>query len=243
MINEKINRKILAVWQKHFGTRADVYAPIFYDDFRKGGVLFVGMNPSFNVPVFRGAVRGTKLEALDPEVFYRWSADTPNNIETCVEISRRVLTTYQGYFKRMEEISRAAGLPYQHADLFVYRQTSQKDFLNLIRDKKRGLNEFALDQLAIFHDIVADVGPDVIVVPNAFASGILRKEWHDSLRFDNGKGFHWLELNGNSIPIFFSSMLSGQRALDTGSYERLRWHIARSVEKQPERLSVRIDLP
>jgi hypothetical protein len=29
------------------------------------------------------------------------------------------------------------------------------------------------------------------------------------------------------IPIFFSSMLSGQRALDTGSEKRLIWHIKR----------------
>jgi hypothetical protein len=245
MINQIINRKILAVWRKHFGLRSDVYAPIFYDDFKPGGILFVGMNPSFNVPVFRGAVRGTKYEKLNPEHFYRWTTVTssPVNIDTCIEISRRVLATYQGYFKKMEEISRAAGLSYQHADLFVYRQTSQKDFLSLIRDKKRNLNEFAKDQLAIFHDIVADIRPAVIIVPNAFASGILRKEWHDSLRFDDDKGFHWLELNGSSIPIFFSSMLSGQRALDTGSYERLRWHVAQAARKpKPPRLSARIEL-
>lgn len=244
MINKEINRRILAVWNKYFGTRTDVYAPVFYDDFRQGGILFVGMNPSFNVPVFKGAVRGTKHEKLDPETFCRWSAaDTPNDIDTHVEISRRMLVTYGGYFKRMEEMAKEANLFSQHADLFVYRQTSQKDFLDLIRDKKRNLNEFARDQLNIFHDIVAMVKPTVIVVPNAFVSGILRKEWQDSLHFDETKGFHWLELNGNRIPIFFSSMLSGQRALDTGSYERLRWHVAQAVKKEPPpRLTARIEL-
>jgi hypothetical protein len=28
-----------------------------------------------------------------------------------------------------------------------------------------------------------------------------------------------------NIPIFFTSMLTGQRALDKGSYARLIWHI------------------
>jgi hypothetical protein len=233
MVNAPINKKILAVWDKHFGAREDVYAPIFYNEFEQGGLLFVGMNPSFNVPVFRGAVRGTEYEKLDPEELYRWSpkAKTDEHVAVCTAISRLVITTYRGYFKRMEEIAEAADLPYQHADLFVYRQTSQKDFLTLIRDKKRNLNEFAKDQLAIFHDIVAAIHPAVIVVPNAFASGILRKEWHESLSFDNDRGFHWLTLNGNRIPIFFSSMLSGQRALDTGSYERLRWHIKQAAGK------------
>jgi len=28
-----------------------------------------------------------------------------------------------------------------------------------------------------------------------------------------------------NVPIFFTSMLTGQRALDNGSFERLIWHI------------------
>ncbi|MEK7256563.1 MAG: hypothetical protein AAB316_17540, partial [Bacteroidota bacterium] len=27
------------------------------------------------------------------------------------------------------------------------------------------------------------------------------------------------------IPVFFTSMLAGQRALDKGSFERLKWHL------------------
>lgn len=232
MINAPINKKILALWDKHFGTREDVYAPVFYNEFEKGGVLFIGMNSSFNTPVFRGAVRGTEYEKLDPEVLYKWNlaAKTDEHVAICTNISRLVLNTYRGYFKRMEEIAEAVGMPYQHVDLFVYRQTSQKDFINLIRDKKRNLNEFAKDQLAIFHEIIAQIQPNIIVVPNAFASGILRKEWGDSIKFDEQRGFHWLTLNSNRIPIFFGSMLSGQRALDTGSYERLKWHIKQSVK-------------
>jgi len=32
-------------------------------------------------------------------------------------------------------------------------------------------------------------------------------------------------------PVFFTSMLTGQRALDLGSYERLIWHILFVLKK------------
>lgn len=244
MINEQINRKIIAVWNKHFNSRADAYAPSFYDEFKQGGLLFVGMNSSLNFPAFHAATRGTEYEKLDPETFLLWSttAANPKSVDINAEISRRFLSTYRGFFGRMDEISNAAGLPYQHIDLFLCRQTSQKDFLALVRDKKGNLNEFGRDQLDIFHDAVAIIRPAVIIVSNAGSSAILRKEWAEKFYFDDEKGFHWLDLDGRNIPIFFSAMLSGG-ALDIGSYERLRWHVAQAVKRQPPpRMSVKIEL-
>ena len=39
------------------------------------------------------------------------------------------------------------------------------------------------------------------------------------------EGYDILEINNKKIPILFSSMLTGQRALDTHSLRRLKWHI------------------
>src|SRR3989344_5448379 len=92
MINEPVNRSILATWKKHFGTREDVLAPIFYDDFKQGGILFIGMNPSFVPQKIRTIVRDTEFENLDPETFYRWDniASNEKNVDTCVKIGRYV---------------------------------------------------------------------------------------------------------------------------------------------------------
>lgn len=35
----------------------------------------------------------------------------------------------------------------------------------------------------------------------------------------------------NGTPVFFTSMLSGQRALDNGSKERLIWHIGKILNQ------------
>lgn len=48
-----------------------------------------------------------------------------------------------------------------------------------------------------------------------------------AFKFDNNIGTHIItepEILA-SVPVFFTSMLSGQRALDIGSFERLKWHI------------------
>src|SRR3989338_1375799 len=197
MINEKINSKILSVWKKHFGASDKVYAPIFYDDFKTGGILFIGMNPSFNPRGIRKIMRGTEFEKIDPETFYNWrtAAQDSAHVDDSIRFGRLVHDGY-AFFKRMHEIAKECKMHFQHIDLFVYRQTKQKEFLRLVRDKKRALNSLGSDQLS----------------------------------FDDERGFHWLKLDGTRVPIFFSSMLSGQRALDTGSYERLVWHIKQAVK-------------
>lgn len=243
MINETINKKILTVWRKHFGTRTDVYAPSFYDDFKRGGILFIGMNPSFTIQGTRRIVRGTKFEEMAEESFWRWDPMLwdATHIDASIEINRLFYTGY-AFFRRMHEIAKACNTDFQHIDLFVYRQTQQNEFLPLVRDKKGTLNELGRDQLNIFLEALKQIRPATIVVSNAGSCAIIKEHFKDKLSWDERRGFHWIALDGNRVPIFFSSMLNGQRALDTGSYERLRWHVAQAADKQPERLRARIEL-
>lgn len=226
MINATINNKILGVWKKHFGADDKVYAPIFYDDFKTGGILFIGMNPSFNPRGVRKIIRNSEFSKLDPDDFYSWRTTAADSslVDTAIRIGRLVTDEY-AFFKRMHEIAKECKTHFQHIDLFVYRQTKQNEFMRLIRDKKKVLNEFGRDQLDIFLEALKGIRPAAIVVSNAGSSGIIREYFKDRLSFDEERGFHWLKLDGTRVPIFFSSMLSGQRALDTGSYERLKWHV------------------
>lgn len=115
------------------------------------------------------------------------------------------------------------------ADLFLYKETSQSDFMNRVRSKGK-LNEFGMDQIMLFEEILVQIRPRCVVVTNATASEILREYIQDDLSWDSERGFHWFTRGGKKIPIFFTSMLSGQRALDRWSYERLVWHIGQAVK-------------
>ncbi|MDP2668345.1 MAG: hypothetical protein Q8P07_00720 [bacterium] len=225
-LNTEINKKIIKLWRKQFGASENVCAPFLYGNFVQDSLLFIGCNPSFSEKGFRDFLRNGN-EKLDPKVFFKWANIYANsdNIAKCIEIDRAAFEYYDAYFKKLKEISNEVRLPWEHADLFLYRQTSQKDFKQHIMNKKN-LNEFGESQIKIFREVLDAMRPKIIVVANAFASQIFQNEFSKEISFDNAYGWHWFK---NKIPIFFSSMLSGQRALDRGSYERLKWHIGQAA--------------
>lgn len=231
MKNENINSKIVSLWNKYFQNDHNVYAPLFYDEFKQGGLLFVGMNPSFSIRSFKSILKNTEYKNLDPEIFLKWNnvSVNLNLIEDCIKIENYAYTNYSLYFGRMKEIAKSVNLGWQHIDLFLYRETAQNKFVTRITNGMK-LNQFALDQIAIFEEMLIAIKPKCIVVNNAFGSDLFRVYTKDNLEWDNRRGFHWYTKDGAKIPIFFSSMLSGQRSLDRWSYERLRWHIEQAIK-------------
>jgi len=125
------------------------------------------------------------------------------------------------YFKKFIDVSKDADMPWSHIDLLFLRETDQKNVKQLMRDKIG--HEFYMKQLAISKEIIELAKPQLIVINNTFA----RELFQFKTVFDEQIGTH--RIFGNialeGTPVFFTSMLTGQRALDLGSYERLKWHI------------------
>lgn len=230
MKNKILNSKIIALWSKYFKGDSDVYAPMFYDDFKKGGLLFVGMNPSFSERGFRTVLKNTEYEDIDPVSFFKWRhiSSNQNLVNDCIKIENYAYKNYMLFFSRPIEIARKVKLDWQHIDLFLYKETSQNDFKKRLMNG-RTLNQFALDQIVLFEEALLMIEPQCVIVANAFGSELLREHIKDDLLWDEKNGFHWFTKSGRKIPIFFSSMISGQRALDRWSYERFVWHIERAV--------------
>lgn len=231
MRNSEINQKIVALWNKHFAGNTDVYAPLFYDELHKDRLVFVGMNPSFSARGFRTILKDTEYADTDMVSFFKWQniSSNPKLIDDCIKMENYAYQNYSQYFGRPIEIAKKVGLEWQHIDLFLYKETSQNDFMNRVRSKGV-LNEFGMDQIKLFEDILVQTEPRCVVVTNATGSEILREYIKDDLSWDAECGFHWFTRGGKKIPMFFTSMLSGQRALDRWSYERLVWHIGQAVK-------------
>lgn len=231
MKNEKLNSKIVSLWKSHFKNNSEVYAPMFYDDLKSGGLLFVGMNPSFSERGFRTILKGTEYENIDPVSFFKWKhiSSNPKFIDDCIKVENYAYEKYRQFFARPIEIAKELGLEWQHIDLFLYKETSQSDFKRRIMNGDK-LNEFALDQIALFEEVLVTINPKCIIVANAFGSQLLREHIKSDLEWDISRGFHWFSKGDKKIPIFFSSMLSGQRALDRWSYERLKWCVGEAVK-------------
>lgn len=230
MRNSEINQKIVTLWNKHFAGNTEVYAPLFYDELHKDRLVFVGMNPSFSARGFRTILKDTEYADFDMVSFFKWQNISSNTklIDDCIKMENYAYQNYSQYFGRPIEIAKKVGLEWQHIDLFLYKETSQSSFMNRVRSKGK-LNEFGMDQIKLFEEILVQIEPRCVVVTNATASEILREYIQDDLSWDAERGFHWFTRGGKKIPMFFTSMLSGQRALDRWSYERLVWHIGQAV--------------
>ena len=163
-----------------------------------GGVLFLGMNPSFP--------QGEKNQT--GRYFYDW--DENND--------------YFKAFSAFSELTFGKVYPCHH-DIFFIRHTDQKTLLNKRNDNS--YKDFFDKQLNISKSIIRRTDPRLIVILNARVRDIFHEIYpFDELRdFDDSLGAYRLEIEGKNVPVIFSGMLSGQRALDRGSKMNLRWQI------------------
>lgn len=227
----QINQKIIKLWNKYFSDNSTVYAPLFYNKFKTDGLVFVGINPSFSEHAHKYIFRETELGKHDSSKFFTWKniSSHPEHIKFCLEAEKLSYEKHP-YFKPFRNIADELGISHEHLDLFLYKLTSQEEFKALIYENGE-LNEFALDQLRIFDEALTATKPKAIVIANAHGSKIVYKYFSDRLQYDKNKGFYYFTLsNAKKVPMFFSSMLSGQRSLDVWSRQRLQWHIGKALK-------------
>jgi hypothetical protein len=180
------------------------YSFLFPKSLVTNSILFIGINPSLNKENFL-------LDSYD--------------------LSHR--DNKHPYFKKMENISSYCNTDWTHLDLFYFRETKQ-DIITDILKQPNGV-AFLWEQLQITDTLIRESKPKIIVVCNALAGTFLGKD-KDIKQNKNvwlGYDFYFDDKLGTyrwkNIPVFFSGMLSGQRALDKGSFERLQWHIKKAL--------------
>ncbi|WP_272151120.1 hypothetical protein [Tenacibaculum aiptasiae] len=166
-------------------------------------ILFVGINPSFS--------------GNDPGSYFIHLNQDGQNPGKGGE-------TYP-YFKKFVEIAKLFNLQWSHQDVLFLRETKQAN-VGKIHKQKNG-DKFIEEQLKISKEIIIKSKPKVIVISNTQARYYMKGEMGFKFEFDPNLGTRKIvsppELK--DTPVFFTSMLTGQRALDLGSYERLIWHI------------------
>ena len=175
------------------------------DDIHTNSLMFIGINPSFN--------------GDENSFFYN-----NNQIESQIH----------PYFRKFQQISEILDIPWTHFDLLFVRETQQNE-IEKIFSLQNGV-EFIFQQLQISKEVIELARPKIIVVNNSLArkyfgleKDIIKNEnlWMNfNFDFDPKIGTYLIS-DGilKNTPVFFTSMLTGQRALDKGSYERLIWHI------------------
>lgn len=197
------------------------------EDENECDLLFVGINPAFS-------------SSDSP-----WRDSYSRPLETDEEV--------RPYFKPFVNVSKELREEYHwrgqwtHIDIFAFRETDQKRIERDLLRSEDGI-QFLYEQLMIARKRILHIKPKVIVISNALVRMFTGKERGGELgneygvwmnfrfEFDHAIGTDVIvepkELKGTYV--FFTSMLSGQRALDNGSRERLTWHIARALKNRGE---------
>lgn len=233
MSNQTLRSKYHIIWNKYANSK---FCPILkrgfvfqYDeDEQECELLFLGINPAFN-----------ENDAPWFDSYKRPNSDDDKLLP---------------YFKSFDTIEKTLQKEYNwkskwtHLDLFAFRETNQKYIETHLLKTPDGIS-FLYDQLMIARERILHIKPKVIVVSNALVRMFTGKE---RITLQNGEelgvwmDFHFSfdkELGTDVItapsllagtPVFFTSMLSGQRALDNGSKERLVWHIAKCLKNVDE---------
>ena len=140
--------------------------------------------------------------------------------------------SYPRYFNRIKEITEKVNkelntsYPFAHQDLFFVRHSSQAEVLEM----KKVLQEFFDAQLSISKKLIENAKPVLIVVANASACSVFKvlfenQQWNDDL------GAYKVMIGESYVPVLYTGMITGQRALDNGSYESLIWHICYILKK------------
>lgn len=198
---EEFNYKINKIWNEHSDIVNKLPLQIPQINFNPT-VLFIGINPSHR--------KGS------PEI---------KTLEQSRENEKKAKEDKEDpYFKPFSKFTNN----WEHLDLFFIREKDQnklKDYINFKEKEGIKLNDFGEKQLELSLSLIERIKPKVIVVNNALASRIIKDRLN--LEFNKTGGYHLL----NGIPIFFSGMLSGQRALDIGSLDRLVWHVQKVINQ------------
>lgn len=246
---EQVNSDIVEIWEDHSHFLTDRRPsdespwprwPALYDELVDNpDVLYVGLNPSFHDRQMK-----RRLEEFSQPLALedlRWTG-YEQEIADFLQWERGYAKENYSYFKPMREFASEHGLTWDHIDVFILRLTSQNKLEEALDIGAYAEGEhqhpFLRRQVDLFFDLLGELSPGVIVVENAFARDFLKETRLTNDRYnltpENGvdpeTGYQTTNLDGVT-PIFFSGMLSGQRALDIGSRQRLHWHVLQALNE------------
>lgn len=183
----------------------------------RDSILFIGMNPSFKEGAWNNGIS-------TQSVFYEIPKQLTANKKGTNPFFRAINAFYDG-------LKCPNKPPLAHHDFLFIRETNQKAVIDW-KEKQLILDDFFKAQMTISKEIIIKTNPILVVVLNAGAR-ILFKELFGECELDSKIGARIYCFNEKKIPVLFSGMLSGQRALDLGSQESLKWHIEYILKQIP----------
>ena len=223
---EQYNQAILSLWKLEFdnaiksteNTNVKFKQFCFHVNQVESPIWFFGMNPSLPKPT-NDFISQTSY--INDNLI-----DELKNEQVRMHENHPYFEAAIKFFKKDVGIQELE-IPVFH-DLYPVRHTKQKEFVQFIKHKENKEFREKLDEAT--KNLIDGIMPDIIVIANAKASELMQKIFFGESEAEKiklkGETKRTYRLNGKKTDMFFSSMLSGQRALDTYSRSRLAREIS-----------------
>jgi hypothetical protein len=212
LVEERLNK----LWKEFANAEFCEFSPNSILEVPDDGIIFIGINPSLIARVKKQLIEKNDIHCT----FHKLINDKNKEYR---------------YFKKFFEVGENTNLNWGHIDILYNRETNQKKIKEMLKHdrskkflaKQCEITRYVLDKL------IDENKPRIFIVTNTLARNLLGK-YHNQKPIEKsnhwiGYDFIWDENLGTYLyknnPFFFTSMLTGQRALDNGSYKRLIWHI------------------
>jgi len=208
LIKDKVND----LWLEFSDYEFCKFSPLSVKELPKEGLVFIGINPSRIKKVEKKLNQKNDLSCE--------FAPLPPSKEAAYS-----------YFKKFFDVAGKTNLKWGHIDLLYLRETRQEKVKGLLKTEQGRvfIHKQCMITKLIIDKLITNNNSTIFVVTNAFARDLLGEFTLKTQDVGLNYKFVWKEKFGTyfykNTPFFFSSMLSGQRALDNGSFERLVWHI------------------
>lgn len=201
IVEEPLNK----IWNDQAFQQFCKYPPMSVLSVPENAIVFIGLNPSLSEK------QKQILSAVQNQQTAFYDTTTENH----------------AYFKKFKEIANQLNCKWGHFDLLFLQETKQNKVAELLKSNI-GL-DFIKKQLQItgliFDRLLKSNIPIIFIINNSLSRDLLQNKffhWFDhDLVWEDNLGTNRI----NQHPFFFTSMLTGQRALDKGSFDRLVWHI------------------
>ena len=243
-LREDCTREAIRIWRdyagRHRGAPGAGLIPLLLEDYGVGAeLLFVGSNPSFSPNMVESILHSVFPDQPEVNAFFAWDVALDDTklrqiIDEVVRFETKARVVYDKYFKPLQDFAKQVDpkITHAHIDMFLIRHTSQKEVKAAYGHtfEKIESTPFAFEQFKLFRDTLKAMKPKVVIIASAYASD-LAVSGMKLKSPDAGRTYRWSEMQ--NVPIFLSGMLSGQRALDTYSRDRLALDVKIALQAIP----------
>jgi precorrin-6B methylase 1 len=226
----QVNERLLSLWERQVPANTFRRLPALYGQVAEAGIVFVGLNPSFSIEGWKQVL--SQVDACQIERLFEYPSLKKNiDLEKILEYEERAHCSYP-FFAQHSALAERLKLKWNHFDIFACRERDQARVRACVVASENGweLTGFGNAQFEIFESLLALARPRLVVVVNALAAHIYKHR--RNIHFDTDTGAYADCTAEAQFPVLLSGMLTGARALDIYSRERLFWHAERLLSEK-----------